>query len=123
MAIATINPANGETLKTFTALSEQEIETKVARAAAVFTTFSRLTFDDRAKKMLKAAEILEAEKLELAKLMTTEMGKTFRSAVDEAVKCAWACRYYAEHAESYLADEVVSTNARRSYVRHQPMGA
>ena len=56
-------------------------------------------------------------------MMTTEMGKTFRSAVDEAVKCAWVCRYYAENAERFLADEVVETPAKRSYVRYQPLGA
>ena len=72
--------------------------------------------------MRKAAELLEAEKNELAKLMTLEMGKTFRSAVDEAVKCAWACRYYAENAEKFLADEVIETTATKSYIRYQPHG-
>jgi succinate-semialdehyde dehydrogenase/glutarate-semialdehyde dehydrogenase len=72
--------------------------------------------------MRKAADILEAEKNEIAVLMTTEMGKTLRSAVDEAVKCAWVCRYYAEHAERFLADEVIETPASRSFVRYQPLG-
>jgi len=122
MAIATINPATGETLKTFPPLSSQEIEQKISRAARLFPKFSSLSFADRAKMMLKAAEILESEKKELAVLMTTEMGKTLRSAVDEAVKCAWACRYYAENAEKFLADEIIETSASRSFVRHQPMG-
>jgi|SRR5271165_393559 len=122
MAIATINPATGETLKIFEALSDAQIEEKIARAAELFPRFSRLPFAERAKKMLRAAEILEAEKKELATLMTTEMGKTFRSAVDEAVKCAWACRYYAENAEKFLADEVIETTAKRSFVRYQPLG-
>jgi succinate-semialdehyde dehydrogenase/glutarate-semialdehyde dehydrogenase len=72
--------------------------------------------------MNRAAEILESEKETLAKLMTTEMGKTYRSAIDEAVKCAWVCRYYAENAERFLADEVVETPASRSFIRYQPMG-
>ncbi len=72
--------------------------------------------------MMKAAEIFEAEKEVMAGLMTTEMGKTFRSAVDESVKCAWACRYYAENAEHFLADEVIETNASSSYVRYLPIG-
>jgi succinate-semialdehyde dehydrogenase/glutarate-semialdehyde dehydrogenase len=72
--------------------------------------------------MNKAAAILETDKEDLGRLMTLEMGKTFRSAVDEAVKCAWACRYYAENAERFLADEEVATNAKRSYVKYQPMG-
>jgi len=122
MAIATINPTTGETLKTFEPLSDRQIEEKIARAAELFPRFSHLPFAERAQKMLKAAEILEQEKKELATLMTTEMGKTFRSAVDEAVKCAWACRYYAENAERFLADEVVETTAKRSFVRYQPLG-
>jgi succinate-semialdehyde dehydrogenase / glutarate-semialdehyde dehydrogenase len=122
MAIATINPATGEVLKTFEPLSNAQIEAKLQLAADTFPRFRRLTFATRAAMMNKAAEILERDKEELGRLMTLEMGKTFRSAVDEAVKCAWACRYYAENAESYLADEEVSTNAKRSYVKYQPMG-
>ena len=66
--------------------------------------------------------MLEAEKESIARIMTQEMGKTFRSAVSEAEKCAWACRYYAENAERFLADEVVETSASRSYVSYEPMG-
>lgn len=122
MAIATINPATGQTLKTFDSLSDSQIEEKIQRGAETFPGFSRLSFAQRGQMMLKAADILENEKKELARLMTAEMGKTFRSAVDEAVKCAWACRYYAEHAERFLADEVIETTASHSYVRYQPLG-
>jgi succinate-semialdehyde dehydrogenase/glutarate-semialdehyde dehydrogenase len=122
MPIATINPATGETLKTFAPLTNEEIETKLQLAVEEFPRFSRLPFSERTRMMLNAAGILERDKEDLGRLMTTEMGKTFRSAVDEAVKCAWACRYYAENAAQYLADEEVSTNARRSYVKYQPMG-
>ena len=72
--------------------------------------------------MLRAAEILETEKETFGRLMTTEMGKTLRSAVDEAVKCASGCRYYAENAERFLADEIVETPAARSFIRYQPLG-
>jgi succinate-semialdehyde dehydrogenase / glutarate-semialdehyde dehydrogenase len=122
MAIATINPATGEVLRTFEPLSSSEIESKLALAAGTFPRFRALPFADRARMMSKAAEILEGEKEDLGRLMTTEMGKTFRSAADEAAKCAWACRYYAENAERFLADEVVETNAKRSYIRYQPLG-
>jgi succinate-semialdehyde dehydrogenase / glutarate-semialdehyde dehydrogenase len=122
MAIATINPATGEVLRTFEALSDAKIEAKLALAAEAFPGFRSLPFSERAAMMMKAAEILESEKEDLGRLMTTEMGKTFRSAVDEAAKCAWACRYYAENAERFLADEVVETGARRSYIRYQPLG-
>jgi succinate-semialdehyde dehydrogenase / glutarate-semialdehyde dehydrogenase len=122
MPIATINPATGQTLKTFKPLSDSEIEAKLQLAAETFPKFRKLSFAERAAMMNKAAGILESDKEELARLMTTEMGKTFRSAVDEAVKCAWACRYYAENAERFLADEEVATNAKRSYVKYQPVG-
>jgi succinate-semialdehyde dehydrogenase / glutarate-semialdehyde dehydrogenase len=122
MAIATINPATGELLKSFEPLTEAATESKLALAAATFPKFRALPFSARAGMMSRAAEILESEKEELGRVMTTEMGKTLRSAVDEAAKCAWACRYYAENAEHFLADEVVETTARRSYVRYQPLG-
>jgi succinate-semialdehyde dehydrogenase/glutarate-semialdehyde dehydrogenase len=122
MAIATINPTTGKTLKVFEPFSDAQIDQKIRKGAEVFPKFSRLSFAQRAQMMLQAADILENEKKELARLMTTEMGKTFRSAVDEAAKCAWACRYYAENAERFLADEVIATTASRSYVRYQPLG-
>jgi succinate-semialdehyde dehydrogenase/glutarate-semialdehyde dehydrogenase len=122
MAIATINPATGETLKTFDALTDAQVDQKIQKATETFKTFRKLSFSDRARMMNRAAELLEQEKDTLAHLMTLEMGKTLRSAVDEAVKCAWVCRYYAENAEKFLADEVVETPASRSFIRYQPMG-
>ena len=122
MAIATTNPATGQTIKTFEAYTDAQVDQRITRAAEVFNTFHRLSFAQRAKWMLKAAEILETDKNELGRLMTLEMGKTLRSAVDEAVKCAWACRYYAENAERFLADEPIQTPASRSFIRYQPMG-
>ncbi len=122
MAIATINPATGETIRTFQALTDAQVDQKIQKATETFQTFRKLSFAERGKMMNRAAEVLESEKEVLAKLMTTEMGKTYRSAIDEAVKCAWACRYYAEHGEKFLADEVVETPASRSFIRYQPMG-
>src|SRR5580704_14365535 len=122
MAIATINPATGELLKSFEALTDAQIEVKLQKAAHTFSSYRHVPFAERARMMLKAAEILEKEKETFARMMTTEMGKTLRSAVDEAAKCAWVCRYYAENAEHFLADEVVETGASRSYIRYQPLG-
>src|SRR6266478_620622 len=122
MAIATINPATGQTIKTFEPLTDSQVDQKIARAAEVFPAFHRQPFAARARMMVKAAEILESEKSSLGRLMTTEMGKTLRSAEEEAVKCAWGCRYYAEHAERFLADEAVETPASRSFIRYQPLG-
>jgi succinate-semialdehyde dehydrogenase/glutarate-semialdehyde dehydrogenase len=123
MAIATINPATGKVEKTFEPLSDAQIEVKLQTAADTFARYRHAPFAERARMMLKAAEILEKEKEDFARVMTTEMGKTFRSAVDEAAKCAWVCRYYAENAEKFLADEIVETTASRSYIRDQPLGA
>lgn len=122
MAIQTINPATGEVLRSFQPLSAAQLEQKIQLAQSTFTKFRRLSFAERGRMMRKAADILEAEKRELGQLMTLEMGKTLRSAVDEAVKCAWACRFYAENAERFLSDEVIETTAKKSYVRYQPLG-
>ena len=123
MAIATINPATGQVVRTFEPLSDAQIEAKLQKAADTFLSCRKVPFAERAQKMSKAAAILDDEKETFAKMMTTEMGKTFRSAVDEAAKCAWVCRYYAENAERFLADEIVETTASRSYIRYQPLGA
>jgi succinate-semialdehyde dehydrogenase / glutarate-semialdehyde dehydrogenase len=122
MAIATINPATGQVMKSFDALSGAAIEAKLQKAIETFATYRHVPFAQRAVWMLKAASILENEKEAFAKVMTTEMGKTLRSAVDEAAKCAWVCRYYAENAEGFLADEVIETGAKKSYIRYQPLG-
>jgi succinate-semialdehyde dehydrogenase/glutarate-semialdehyde dehydrogenase len=122
MAIATINPATGQVIKSFEPLTAAEIETKLQKAIETFARYRHVPFAQRAQWMLKAASILENEKEAFAKVMTTEMGKTLRSAVDEAAKCAWVCRYYAENAEKFLADELVETGAKQSYIRYQPLG-
>jgi succinate-semialdehyde dehydrogenase/glutarate-semialdehyde dehydrogenase len=122
MAIATINPTTGEKLKEFAALTEREIEEKLARAVAAFQSHRRSSFAERASKLVRASEILESEKDELARVMTTEMGKPIKSAREEAAKCAWVCRYYAENAERFLSDEEIETNATRSFIRYQPLG-
>ena len=122
MAIATINPATGELVKTFEPLTAQQIEEKLQLAASAFKAHRKTSFSDRAAKMLRAAQILEEEKDECARLMTLEMGKPLKAAVGEALKCASGCRYYAEHAEKFLADEIVETGARRSFIRYLPLG-
>ncbi|MGC2195085.1 MAG: NAD-dependent succinate-semialdehyde dehydrogenase [Terriglobales bacterium] len=122
MAIATINPATGEVVKTFEALTDAEVEARVQRAADTFKTYRKVPFAERARMMVKAAEILETEKDAFGRIMTLEMGKPLRAAVAEAAKCATACRYYAENAERFLADEVVATSAKASFIRYLPIG-
>jgi succinate-semialdehyde dehydrogenase/glutarate-semialdehyde dehydrogenase len=122
MPIASINPATGETFKTFTPLTEAAIDEKLKLAAQSFRSYRRTSFAQRQTMMMRAAEILESEKRDFARLMTLEMGKPIKGAIGEAEKCAWVCRYYAENAKHHLADSVVETNASRSFTRFQPIG-
>ena len=122
MAIASINPATGQLLKSFEPLSDVQVLAKLELAAKTFSQYRLVPFVERARMMVKAADILDGDKETFARTMTLEMGKPFRSAVEEAVKCAWACRYYAEHAERFLADEAIETAATKSFIRYQPLG-
>ena len=125
MAIATINPATGETERTFEEISEAEIERRLAAAAAAAATYRLTTFAERAGWMRRAADILDAEQDQIAAMMTTEMGKTLAAAKQEVAKCATTCRYYAEHAEGFLADEPAdakAVGAARAYASYQPIG-
>jgi succinate-semialdehyde dehydrogenase/glutarate-semialdehyde dehydrogenase len=120
--MSSVNPATGEVLARFEELSDAELEARLDRAARTFRAWRRRPFPERAALMLKAAEALEQRKEHWARLMTLEMGKTFKSAVAEAEKCAWACRFYAESAERFLADEETKASATRSFVRFLPLG-
>lgn len=122
MAIASINPSTGKTLKTLDTLTAAQIEEKLQLAADTFRTYRNTPIAERARLMQRAADILEAEKHALGKMMTEEMGKPIKAAVAEAEKCALVCRYYSENAQHHLADLVVETNARKSYVHFQPLG-
>jgi succinate-semialdehyde dehydrogenase / glutarate-semialdehyde dehydrogenase len=122
MPIATINPATGEVIKKFDALTDAQVDDKIAKASKAFHAFRHTSFPDRSRWMVRAAEILEAEKEPIGRLMTLEMGKTLGSAIAEAEKCAGGCRYYAEHAAQFVADEVIPTTASKSFIRYQPLG-
>ena len=122
MAIATINPATGEEVKTFDPLSDEEIDRKLSLAAETFREYRETSFEERSRMLLRAAEILEEEAEDLGRLMTSEMGKTLAAATAEAQKCARGCRYYAENAEKMLADEEVELEGARAFVRYQPLG-
>src|ERR1700722_8763768 len=111
MAIATTNPATGEELELFEEISEKELELSLERAAAAFEQQRMTTFGQRAAWMHRAADLLDADQEPVARLMTIEMGKTIKSARAEVSKCARGCRYYADHAEALLADEVADPAA------------
>ena len=122
MAIATIDPTTGETVRTFEALDEPEIEKKLQRSVEAFRRNRRRSFAERASRMRKTAEALDRRQNEFGRLMTLEMGKTLKAAVAEVKKCALACRYYADHAQEFLADEAVPTEAEQSFIRYEPIG-
>jgi succinate-semialdehyde dehydrogenase / glutarate-semialdehyde dehydrogenase len=122
MPIATINPATAETLKTFDALTDAQIDARIQHAARTFQTYRRTPLEERAGRMLRAAQILESEQSVFGRMMTTEMGKLVKAGSEEAAKCAWGCRFYAEHAARMLADEPVQSTATESFVRYQPLG-
>jgi succinate-semialdehyde dehydrogenase/glutarate-semialdehyde dehydrogenase len=125
MGIASINPATGEVLKEFAEDSDAELEAKLALAAATFRTFRHTSFADRARWLNAAGDILDERTDEVARMMTSEMGKTFAAAKAEVTKCAKACRFYAEHAEGYLAAEPAdapAVGAKKAYAVWQPLG-
>ncbi|MEW1774515.1 NADP-dependent succinic semialdehyde dehydrogenase [Streptomyces sp. NPDC086777] len=128
MPIATVNPANGETLETFEPMDEDELERRLELAVATFRTYRTSTFAERARLLHAAAELLDADRDDIARTMTTEMGKPLKQARAEAAKCAKAMHWYADHAEELLADEepadtdVKDSGASRVRVRYRPIG-
>lgn len=123
MAIASINPATGETLQTFTPHSDADIEDKLTAAQTTFERYRRTSLTQRAQWMQAVADLLESDRSKFARLMTVEMGKPIQAAVGEIQKCAWVCRYYAEQAPKFLTDVSIDTDGRDSFVRYQPLGA
>lgn len=125
MAIATINPADGKTVRTFDELGDDEIERCLERACATFSTYRLTSYEQRSGWLRGAADILDEDLERVAVIMTTEMGKTLVSARQEVQKCAKACRFYADNAAGFLADEAVdagSVGAVEAYTRYQPLG-
>jgi succinate-semialdehyde dehydrogenase/glutarate-semialdehyde dehydrogenase len=122
MSIATINPATGETLKTFDALTDSQVDDRIAASMEGFRANRNRSIGERALRTRRAAEVLVSRQDELGRLITLEMGKPIKAAVAEIQKCALVCRHYAEHAEAYLADEEIATDAQRSFVRYEPLG-
>jgi len=125
MAIATVNPTTGETLKTFDPLTAAELEEKLARSVTAYAGYRLTSYADRTGWLRAAADILDTEADSIAALMTTEMGKTLAAGKVEVGKCAAGCRYYAEHGAALLADEPADADAVKAvqaYARYQPIG-
>ncbi len=125
MSIATINPATGETVKTFTPARSDEIDAAIARAHDRFADYRHTSYAQRAEWANATADLLDAEADQVAEMMTLEMGKTLAAAKAEAQKCAKGFRYYAKNAEKLLADEPAdagTVGASKAYTRYQPLG-
>lgn len=122
MAIATINPATGEKLKSFEPLSAKDVEERLRHAHDAFAPWSHTPIEERAKVVRRAGELLEERKDEYGRLMTLEMGKLLTAAREESAKCALGCRYYADHAAAMLADEWVLSGEEQGYVAFHPLG-
>ena len=122
MPIATIDPRNGQVVKTFEPHSDKEVEVRLAQAAETFARYRWTSFEERGRWMVTAAELLEGELPDIAQVLTLEMGKTFAAAKGEVAKCAKAMRFYAEHAEHLLADVPVESSGSEAAVHWQPLG-
>ena len=122
MAFQSINPVTGETLQTFEAWNSEQVEATLQQATAAAPQWAAMPLQERCNLLLKAAEILRGQKDRFAKLITLEMGKLFAESRAEVEKCALGCEYYAHHAAAMLKDEIIATDAGKSYVSYQPLG-
>ncbi|MFP4227833.1 MAG: NAD-dependent succinate-semialdehyde dehydrogenase [Salinivenus sp.] len=122
MAFVSQNPATGEVIEQYDPHADAEVELRLDRAAAAFETQRGRAVTERARRLQRAADLLEDRAREYGRLMTREMGKPVSQAQAEAEKCAWVCRYYADHAVDFLADEPVETDAHKSLVAYEPLG-
>jgi succinate-semialdehyde dehydrogenase/glutarate-semialdehyde dehydrogenase len=120
--IKAINPASGQTIRTYEESSATDVERSVQRAQAAFAAWRRVAVAERAVPMRAAVRRLRERKEEFARLMAMEMGKPVTQGRAETEKCALACEFYAEHAAAFLAPEPVRTDARRSFVAFEPLG-
>jgi succinate-semialdehyde dehydrogenase / glutarate-semialdehyde dehydrogenase len=122
MAIATVNPTTSEVLQTYSPMTREMVSEIVDRSQAAFEQYRDTTITQRSAWLNQVAEILETERHHWGKLITLEMGKTLKSAIAEVEKSALVCRYYATHAEKFLGDEAIATDAQSSFLRYQPLG-
>lgn len=122
MDYRTLDPTTGELIETFPPADQAQIDRKLALAAERFPAFHRSPFPERAGLLMRTAERLEEQADELARLMALEMGKTLAEGRAEAKKCAWACRFYAEHGEGFFAPQRAESDGSAAWVRFEPLG-
>jgi succinate-semialdehyde dehydrogenase/glutarate-semialdehyde dehydrogenase len=122
MKITSINPVNGQTIKEYTALTEQEVEEKIEQTHIAWLGWKKTSHEQRRALMNKLATIVRERKDELAILMANEMGKPIKQGLSEVEKCAFTCEYYAANGEGFVADQIIETEATKSYATIQPIG-
>jgi len=120
--LKSINPANNKIINSYNELSENEIDNIIDLTNKAFLDWKKTSFSHRAKLMKNAATVLRNNSEEYSLLMTNEMGKPILQSRAEVEKCAWVCKYYADNAEKFLADEIIITDAAKSFVSYQPLG-
>ncbi len=122
MEFKSINPYNGEQVGLYTALTQEALVEKLNRSQLAFESWRKVPLAERCRLLKKAGQVLRDNVEEYAKMITLEMGKPISESRSEVNKCAWVCDYYAENAPTFLADESITTDASKSFVRHDPMG-
>ena len=122
MTFSSINPATGVVLAEFLELTPAELELRLQRAAEAALRWRFTAIDERVAVVARLGELLEEDKERLGRIMTLEMGKPIRAAIDEAAKCAMACRFYAQRGPAFMADEAVADTDHRSFVSYEPLG-
>lgn len=122
MAIASVNPATGKIIRRFKCYTDAEVESALERGVRAFDRHRHASFADRAAMMQRLANLLESDTKDLARIISTEMGKIFQASVNEIEKCTRCCRFYAEHGDQFLREQIVESDARHSSIRYQPLG-
>jgi len=120
--LQSINPFTEKLIKEYNEMSATEIDEIIQSADKAFTEWKEVDFKQRARLMKNTAQVLQNRKEDLAKQMTLEMGKPILQSVAEVEKCAWVCEYYSDNAERFLNDEIIDTEASKSFVSYQPLG-
>jgi acyl-CoA reductase-like NAD-dependent aldehyde dehydrogenase len=120
--IETINPATGKVIASYNSMSVEEVNQKTKNARNSFENWKKLDISERCTFMRRLGRVMKKNKEDYAKLITEEMGKPIRQSQAEIEKCAWVCDYYSEHAESFLRDELIPTEFRKSFVSFEPLG-
>ena len=120
--LQSINPLTEELIKEYEEMSATEIDEIIQSSDNAFDDWKETDFEHRTKLMMNAATVLQDRRDDLAKLMTLEMGKPILQSVAEVEKCAWVCEYYRDNAKNFLEDEIIKTDASKSFVSFKPLG-